>query len=188
MLRRIRTQIVSAILLIITWSLTLWCLWYIKDHVHQAPAWLTGDRSFHPSWWSLLYLAVMAALSGLLAVWEWLTLKAGPPTRSIPSVGIPSRVTFLILIALTLILGSSVMIANAVAGWVILGIGVVLVALYVTVAVVSFLSKDADRRGAAFDVLKVLSDVPEPPTDDASGSSPATDPPSSDGASASGAP
>jgi hypothetical protein len=173
---------------IITWVAAGLILWYAVAHIHETPHVLVRFWPFSSAW-AIFTVSAASVVWAAQAAWAYAQAQAeDPPTRTAPAgTGIPSRVGFAIVVTVTFTIGPTVMLTHAVAGWVVLGVGVIVAGLYITVVLISAMAQDPAGREAAADATRITSDIERRARKSVAGAeTPPADPPSSGGASGSG--
>ncbi|MFF3309011.1 hypothetical protein [Streptomyces sp. NPDC002952] len=160
-------RITAVALLVVAWGSSGAILWLILQQLRGH----TPDKTTLTSAWlalgSIFYL--LRRLEEPILV---IPLRPPGSVRYTPHIKRPS-ITLLIGTILILMAGASLVSVTVVC--ILAAALAVVLALYVTTALFSFLSSDSERRNAAITVLKVLNDTDQPATP------PAADPPAPDG-------
>ncbi|MCI3276972.1 hypothetical protein [Streptomyces cylindrosporus] len=146
MLPETRARLVPTIAIAaVTWVTGIWALLYIHDHLDDPmPVVIQwGASTAH------LIAHLVDETSGFILLPLAVGLKA------------PNKLNYFAMIPFVYLLGSTLMVAEPVAGWYLFGVATLLVMLYATVVVFAAFTKDRDRGDRAHGLVKTMSGSPD---------------------------
>lgn len=147
MLPKAQSRLVPTAIAAVTWATGIWALLYVHDHLYDPmPAVIQwGASATH------FIEHLIDETSGLILA----------PLALAPGLKAPKKLNYFALIAFLYLLGSTMMMANPVAGWYLFGAATLLVMLFSTVVAFSAFTKDKDRGDRAHGLAKTMSGFPD---------------------------